>query len=133
MPISRPQMVYIVPIMTTKANKFVEWPPLIPINCEGQKTILVVNPRAWVLVAKPYRSTLKYPNYKKDVDPYAHVKVFNATIKTNGETFKEYIINAFSYTLKKTTSNSCHNYTSEFLNNKFVELTQTFYKRHRRT
>jgi hypothetical protein len=29
---------------------------------------LVVNPRVGVPMAKPYWSTLKYPNYKKDVD-----------------------------------------------------------------
>jgi hypothetical protein len=34
-PISRPQMVYIMPIMTTQANKFIlGWPPLIPLNYE---------------------------------------------------------------------------------------------------
>lgn len=103
MPISRPQTVYIVLIMTTQTNKFVEWPPPIPINYEGQKTRLVVNLGVGVLEAKPYQSTLKYSNYKKDVDPYAHVKVLNVAIKANGETFKEYIINAFSYTLQKTT------------------------------
>jgi len=91
-------MVYIVPIMTTQTNKFVDWPPPIPINYEGQKTESLVNLGVGVLVAKPYQSTLKYPNYKRDVDPYVHVKVFNATIKENGETFKEYIINAFIYT-----------------------------------
>jgi hypothetical protein len=43
---------------------------------------LMVNPRVGVLMAKPYWSTLRYPNYKKDVDPYAHVKVFNVAIKS---------------------------------------------------
>jgi hypothetical protein len=34
-PISRPQTVYIMPIMTTPANKFIlGWPPLIPLNYE---------------------------------------------------------------------------------------------------
>jgi hypothetical protein len=33
--ISRPQTVYIMSIMTTQANKYVEWPPLILINYEG--------------------------------------------------------------------------------------------------
>jgi hypothetical protein len=43
------------------------WPPLIPINCEGQRIGSMVNFGTVVLVAKPYKSALKYPNYKKDV------------------------------------------------------------------
>jgi hypothetical protein len=39
---------------------------------------------------------LKYPNFKKDVDPNAHVKVFNFTIKENVKTYEKYIINAFN-------------------------------------
>jgi hypothetical protein len=45
--------------------------------------------------------TLKYHDFKKYVDPYAHVRVFNSIIKVNAKTFEEYIINAFNYTLKK--------------------------------
>jgi hypothetical protein len=41
--ILKPQMVYIVPIMTTQANIFVGWPPPIPINCEGKRTKSMVN------------------------------------------------------------------------------------------
>jgi hypothetical protein len=33
-PISRLQMVYTALIMTTQANRFVGWPPLIPLNFE---------------------------------------------------------------------------------------------------
>jgi hypothetical protein len=56
-------------------------------------------------VAKPYQSTLKYPNYKKGVDYYVHVRVFQVAIKANGKISKEYIINAFNYTLRETISN----------------------------
>jgi hypothetical protein len=42
---------------------------------------------------------LKYLDFKKDVDPDAHVKMFNFVVKENAKTFKEYIINALSYTL----------------------------------
>jgi hypothetical protein len=87
-------MVYTTPIMMTKTNKFLGWPPLIP---------------------------LKYPDYKKDADLDVHVKVFQATIKSNGKT----IINAFSYTFRETTSNWCHNCMSKFLYCAFFELTQT--------
>jgi hypothetical protein len=58
---------------------------------------------------------LKYLDYKKCVDLNAYVKVFYAIIRKNGETFKEYIINVFSYTLKEMASNWCHNYMSKFL------------------
>jgi hypothetical protein len=58
---------------------------------------------------------LKYPNFKKDVDLDAHVRVFNSTIKANIETSKEYIINVFNYTLKDMTSDWCHNYSQNFL------------------
>jgi hypothetical protein len=35
MHISKPQMVYTTPIMTTQANIFLGWPPPILTNCEG--------------------------------------------------------------------------------------------------
>jgi hypothetical protein len=35
------------------------------MNYERQKMKSMVNPKAGVLVAKPYQSTLKYPDYKK--------------------------------------------------------------------
>jgi hypothetical protein len=31
--------------------------------------------------------SLKYLDYKKDVDPNVHVRVFNAIVRTNRETF----------------------------------------------
>jgi len=40
--------------------------------------------------------------------------MFNSAIKTNAETFKKYIINAFSYTLKDITLDWCYNYMSKF-------------------
>jgi len=49
---------------------------------------------------RPNRVAFKYLDFKKDVDPDAHVKVFNSLVKANAETSKEYIINVFSYTLK---------------------------------
>jgi hypothetical protein len=56
----------------------------------------MVNIRARGSVARPYQSTLKYPNYKKDANANAHVKVFQAIVRANGETFEEYIINTFN-------------------------------------
>jgi hypothetical protein len=52
----------------------------------------------------------KYLDFKKDVGPDAHVKMFNFVMIVNAETSKEYIINAFSYMLRDTTLDSCHNY-----------------------
>ncbi len=59
---------------------------------------------------RPNMVAFKYPDFKKDVDPNVPVKVFNSLVKVNVETFEEYIINAFNYTVKDTTSNRCHNY-----------------------
>jgi hypothetical protein len=36
--------------------------------------------------------------------------MFNFAMKADAETFEEYIINAFNYTLGDTTLNRCHNY-----------------------
>jgi hypothetical protein len=64
---------------------------------------------------RPNRVAFKYPHFKKDVDLDVHVKLFNFVAKTNVKTFEEYIINAFSYTLKDTTLDWCHNYILKFL------------------
>ncbi len=56
-------------------------------------------------MVRPYSSIPKYPNYKKEENLDVHVKVFNATIRTNGETSKKDKINAFTYTLKEMASN----------------------------
>jgi hypothetical protein len=53
---------------------------------------------------RPNKVAFKYLDFKKNVDPNVHVKVFNSAIKTNEETYEEYIINVFSYTLKNMTS-----------------------------
>jgi len=53
---------------------------------------------------KPNMIVLKYLDFKKDVDLNVHVKVFNYAIKANAKTSEEYIIDAFSYTLRDTTS-----------------------------
>jgi hypothetical protein len=49
---------------------------------------------------RPNRVIFKYPNFKKDANPNAHVKMFNFVIKTNAKTFEEYIINAFGYMVR---------------------------------
>jgi hypothetical protein len=54
-----------------------------------------------VVVTKIWR----YPDFKKYVDPYGHVRVFNSVMKANAETFEKYIINSFNYMLRNTTLN----------------------------
>jgi hypothetical protein len=49
---------------------------------------------------RPNMVAFKYLDFKKDVNPNVHVKVFNSTIKLNAWTSKEYIINLFNYMLK---------------------------------
>jgi hypothetical protein len=87
----------------------------------GYKSVNAMNPKGgyWELFivdapipdyknghyVRPNRVAFKYLDFKKDVDLDAHVKVFNFAVKANVETFKKYIINVFSYTLKNTTSN----------------------------
>jgi hypothetical protein len=53
-------------------------------------------------------------------------------MKVNVATSKKYIVNVFNYTLKNMTLNWGHNYMSKFLNLTFLELTQTFCKRHQK-
>jgi len=52
---------------------------------------------------RPNRVALKYPNFKKNVDPNAHVRVFNFAIKKIPKTFEKYIINVTNYTLRDIT------------------------------
>ncbi len=82
---------------------------------------------------RPNRVAFKYPNFKKDVDPNVHVRMFNFVLKTNVEIFEIYIINAFNYTFRDTTSNWCHNYMSKFPNFTFLGLSQVICKRYQKT
>ncbi len=58
------------------------------------------------------------------------MRVFNVAMKLNGETYEEYIVNAFNYTLRKMASYWGHNYMLEFLDYNFFELMQVFNKHH---
>ncbi len=51
---------------------------------------------------RPNKVVFKYFDFKKNVDPDVHVKVFNYEVKENACTFKEYVINAFNYMLRDT-------------------------------
>ncbi len=87
----------------TQTNRYMVWPPSIPINYEGNRVGSMVNPKIGGSLAKPHRLAFKYPYYKKDAYLNSHVKIFHAGVRANGKTYEKYIINAFSYTLKKMT------------------------------
>jgi hypothetical protein len=48
----------------------------------------------------PYHRPLNYPEYVKDFDPNALVRIFKASIRVNGEIEDVKIVNIFSFTLK---------------------------------
>ncbi len=75
---------------------------------------------------RPNKIVFMYLDFKKDVDPNVHVKVFNFVVKTNVETSEKYIINVFNYMLKYTTSYWCHNYILKFLDYVFWSLHKHF-------
>jgi hypothetical protein len=54
---------------------------------------------------RPNMVAFKYLDFKKYVNPNAHVRVFNYVMKANAKTYKKYIINVFNYMLRNTTSN----------------------------
>ncbi len=56
---------------------------------------------------RPYHRPLNYLEYAKDFDPNAHVRVFKAIIRANGETKDVEIVNLFNFTLKDIVSDSC--------------------------
>ncbi len=74
----------------------------------------------------PYCWPLNYLEYVKDFDPDAHIKVFKATIRTNGETEDAEIINLFSFTLKDTMFKWCNNYMGDYPDCIFAELQLVF-------
>jgi hypothetical protein len=75
------------------------------------------------LLITTHNVALKYLDFKKNVDPYVHVRMFNFVMKENALIFEKFIINASSYTLRHTTSNWCHNYMLEFPDYIFSKLT----------
>ncbi len=122
-------LVFTNPIMTTHLNGIANQPPISSMVVGGYKSVDVMNPRGgyWKPFAiitqifdhrnghyvKPNMVALKHFDLKKDANPNAHVRMFNFAVKVNVETSKEYIINAFSYMLRNTTLDWCHNYVLE--------------------
>ncbi len=79
-------------------------------------------------ITKPPYKKLQYPTYVKNTDPYAHIRIFKKTIKTNGETMEANIINLFGFTFKDNISKWGEKYIQNHRNCIFEELEQTFCK-----
>ncbi len=107
---NRPQMSLIVARRCNSAN-------LVYLRGGYQEPIVITAPnfdKRNGHYVRPNRVALKYFDFKKDVDPNAHVTMFNFIIKTNVETSEECIINVVNYALRYITSDWCHNYMSKF-------------------
>jgi hypothetical protein len=142
------QMVFINPIMIIHVKRIVDRPSMSLMVVGGYRSENVVHPKRGYrepidVIAlifyhrdghyvRSNKVLLKYIDFKKKIYPNAHVRMFNFIVKSNVETSEEYIINVFSYTLKNTTLEWCHNYTSKFPNYVFLELTQAFCKCHQK-
>jgi hypothetical protein len=112
-------MVFTNSIMTTQVNRIINWPPMSSMAIGGYKSVAITylwrgyqEPSVVTIpipdhidghYVRPNKVALKYPDFKKDVDPDAHVRMFNSKVKANTKTSKEYIINAFNYMLRNTT------------------------------
>jgi hypothetical protein len=113
-------MVFTNPIMTIHVKKITDRPQMSLIvarRCNNanlvylrggyQEPIVITIPNLDQRnghYVRPNRVAFKYFDFKKDVDPNAHVTMFNFIIKTNVETSKECIINVVNYALRDTTS-----------------------------
>jgi hypothetical protein len=71
---------------------------------------------------KPYRWPLNYPEYVKDSNLDAHVRVFKATIRTNSGIDDAKIVNMFNFSLKDIVSDWCNNYMGDYPNCTFAKL-----------
>jgi hypothetical protein len=70
----------------------------------------------------PYRQLFNYPQYVKDLNLDAHVRVFKDTIITNKEIYDVEIVNMFRLTFRDIVSNWCNNYMGGYPSCTFVEL-----------
>ncbi len=124
------------PLMNSIAVKKCRCVDVVHSKGEYQEPIIVILP---ILdhrdghYVRLNKVVFKYRNFKKNVDPDDHVRVFNYRVKTNVENSEKYIINAFSYMLKDTTLDWCHNYMSKFPDCIFSKFTQAFCKHHWKT
>jgi len=106
-------------IMTTHVNRTIDGPLMSLMATRGYRSVNVTNLKGgysepFIVTTpilnhrnghyvRPNKVALKYLDLKKNVDLDVHVRMFNFAIKPNAETFEEYIINVFSYTLRDMT------------------------------
>jgi len=144
--IGTPQMTFINQIMITHVHKIKDKPLMNSIAVKGYKNIGAKNSKGGHYepsfithgipnhrnghFVRPNKVALKYHDFKENVDLYAHVKGFNFVVKVKVETFEEYIISVFNYTLKDMASDLCHNYMLKKINCIFLEFTHSFCKCH---
>jgi hypothetical protein len=137
-----PQMVFTNPITTTHGNMTTDQPLMNSMTVRGCRSADVMHSRGRyqepiALIApildhrdghyvRPNKVAFKYLDFKKDVDPYVHVRMFNSIIKTNAETSKEYVINAFSYKLRDTSLTTAIITCQDFLIVLFQNLLKNF-------
>jgi hypothetical protein len=74
----------------------------------------VVQPIPKSTIKLPYKK-LQYPTYVKDIDPYAHIKLFKKAIRTNSEIVEVDIINLFGFTLRDNISKGGENFVEDHL------------------
>jgi hypothetical protein len=126
-----PHMVFTNMIMITHVIKITNRPLMNSMVAGRYKNAYVMSPKggyqepSYIIIPildhknghyiRINRVTLKYPYFKIYINPDAHVKMFNSIVKVNVKTSREYIINAFSYTLKDITYDWFHNYMLELL------------------
>jgi hypothetical protein len=94
-----PQMVFMNPIMIIHVHKITDRPPMNLIIVGGYKSIDVKDPKGghqepFVITQevfnhrnghfmRPNKVAIMYLDFKKDVDPDVHVRVFNSIVKAN--------------------------------------------------
>ncbi len=86
-----------------------------PLRFSGYIGLLMVNPgRPPLPLNMFYFRPLNYLEYVKDSNQNAHVWIFKAVIKANGETKDAKIVILFSFTFKDIVSNWCNNYMGNY-------------------
>jgi len=136
-----PELVRMHEEMLRKVNKFLVNQPLDPkggssdpLRPQGPPRyfgLLMVNLGMPPLIPnRLYRWPFNYPEYVKDSDPNAHVRIFKGAIKTNGEIKDAKIINLLSFTLKYIVFDWCNNYMGDYSDCAFAKLKLTFCKKY---
>jgi hypothetical protein len=114
-------MMFTNSLMIIRVNKTTNWPVMNSMAIGRYKNTNATNPKGgywkpYVVTTqipdhrdgqfvRPNKVAFEYLDFKKEVNPNAHVRVFNFAMKANVKTSKEYIINVFNYMLRNTSSN----------------------------